>query len=105
MRPGGGRHVGRVLGGGGGVQVSRCGSKLAGGAAAQEFLFRGIQKQEWDNLFQFISVKGLPIANLAEAQQGPGGAARTLDIGLDAADIDSGAHPALPGLRPVIIYH
>mmetsp|Transcript_19572 Transcript_19572/g.59204 ORF Transcript_19572/g.59204 Transcript_19572/m.59204 type:complete len:672 (+) Transcript_19572:109-2124(+) len=56
----------------------------------QEFLFRGIQKQEWDNLFQFISVKGLPIANLAEAQQGPGGAARLMDLDLDGADIDSG---------------
>lgn len=72
-------------------------------ACAQEFLFRGIQKQEWDNLFQFISVKGLPIANLAEAQQGPGGAARLMDLDLDGADIDSGAWPHPPPLFPSLL--
>ena len=58
-------------------------------APAQEFLFRGIQKGEWTNLFQFISVKGLPVANLAEAERGPGGATRTLDLDL-GDDIDDG---------------
>lgn len=58
--------------------------------SAQEFLFRGIQKGEWTNLFQFISVKGLPVANLAEAERGPGGGARTLDLDL-GDDVDTGA--------------
>ena len=55
----------------------------------QEFLFRGIQKGEWTNLFQFISVKGLPVANLAEAERGPGGGQRTLDLDL-GDDVDTG---------------
>jgi hypothetical protein len=57
--------------------------------ALQEFLFRGIQKGEWTNLFQFISVKGLPVANLAEAERGPGGGQRTLDLDL-GDDVDTG---------------
>lgn len=56
----------------------------------QEYLFRGIQKQEWNNLFQFISVKGLPVANLQEAERGPGGATRIMDLALDGDNIDSG---------------
>ncbi len=58
----------------------------------QEFLFRGIQKGEWTSLFQFVSVKGLPVANLAEAERGPGGAARHLDLDL-GDDLDNGEPP------------
>ena len=59
---------------------------------AQEFLFRGIQKQEWTNLFSFIQAKRIRIENLEEAQQGPGGNNTSLDFsGLDLGeDIDTG---------------
>jgi structure-specific recognition protein 1 len=55
----------------------------------QEFLFRGIQKSEWTNLFSFIQSKRLRIDNLAEAEQGPGGGGRMLDLDL-GEDIDNG---------------
>lgn len=69
----------------------------------QEYLFRGIQKQEWNNLFQFISVKGLPVANLQEAERGPGGASRIMDLALDGDNIDSGTyHHSLPPKVPLL---
>lgn len=57
----------------------------------QEFLFRGIQKQEWTNLFSFIQAKRIRIENLEEAQQGPGGNANLDFSGFDLGeDIDTG---------------
>ena len=38
-----------------------------------EHQFRGIARGEWQNLFNFFQAKGLRIANLKQAQQGPGG--------------------------------
>lgn len=57
----------------------------------QEYLFRGIQKSEWQNLFSFIQAKRLRIENLREAELGPagGGGGNVLDLG---DDIDTGAH-------------
>ena len=56
----------------------------------QEYQFRGIQKSEWNNLFNFIQAKRLRIENVAEAEMGPSGAARPgLDIDL-GEDIDTG---------------
>jgi len=57
----------------------------------QEYLFRGIQKSEWQNLFSFIQAKRLRIENLREAELGPagGGGVTALDLG---DDIDTGAH-------------
>lgn len=58
--------------------------------ADQEFQFRGIQKSEWNNLFNFIQAKRLRIENVAEAEMGPSGAARAaLDVDL-GEDIDTG---------------
>lgn len=55
----------------------------------QEFLFRGIPKGEWTNLFTFIQAKKLRIDNLREAEMGPGAAAhQALDLG---EDIDTGS--------------
>jgi len=57
----------------------------------QEFLFRGIQKQEWTNLFSFIQAKRIRIENLEEAQQGPGGNTNLDFSGFDLGeDIDTG---------------
>lgn len=57
----------------------------------QEFLFRGIQKQEWNNIFSFLQAKRIRIENLEEAQQGPGGNAPLDFSGLDLGeDIDTG---------------
>ncbi|KXZ45334.1 hypothetical protein GPECTOR_56g431 [Gonium pectorale] len=53
--------------------------RLKGGA---EHVFRSIQRSEWNNLFEFISAKKIPIENLATAKRGPGGAL----AGLDADD-------------------
>ena len=52
-----------------------------------EHQFRGIQRTEWQNLFDFISEKQLKIENFKTAQQGPGGPGSGLDIG---DDIDPG---------------
>ena len=54
---------------------------------AQDYLFRGIQKSEWANLFEFIQAKRLRVENLDEAAGGPGGG-RAIDLG---EDIDTGA--------------
>lgn len=56
--------------------------------AAQDYLFRGIQKSEWANLFEFIQAKRLRVENLDEAAGGPGGG-RALDLG---DDIDNGTY-------------
>ncbi|EIE21134.1 SSrecog-domain-containing protein [Coccomyxa subellipsoidea C-169] len=52
-----------------------------------EYLFRGIQKSEWQNLFSFIQAKRLRIENLREAELGPAGGGTALDLG---DDIDTG---------------
>lgn len=57
----------------------------------QEFTFRGIQKQEWTNLFNFIRAKHINIENLEEANQGPGGNTNLDFSGFDLGeDIDTG---------------
>ena len=56
----------------------------------QEFQFRGIQKAEWQTLFDFISAKGLRIENLEETERGPGGGGRAINLDL-GDDIDQGA--------------
>jgi len=53
----------------------------------QEYVFRGIQKGEWLNLFNFIRQKRLRIENLKEAEAGPQGPGIAVDLG---ADIDTG---------------
>ena len=59
----------------------------------QEYLFRGIPKGEWTNLFNFIQAKKLRIDNLREAEMGPGAALPSaLDLG---DDIDTGTLPPL----------
>ena len=64
----------------------------------QEYLFRGIQKSEWQNLFSFIQSKRLRIENLREAELGPaGGGAAALDLG---DDIDNGAQALSVCLAP-----
>ena len=62
---------------------------LRKGLHLQEYLFRGIQKSEWQNLFAFIQAKRLRIENLREAELGPagGGGVTALDLG---DDIDTG---------------
>ena len=57
-------------------------------APAQEYLFRGIAKGEWQNLLDFLQAKKIRIDNIAEAKMGPGAGAGALDLG---EDIDTGA--------------
>ncbi len=61
-------------------------------------MFRGIQKTEWKNLFDFIQSKRLRIENLREAELGPagGGVAAALDLG---DDIDTGERGLPPHLK------
>lgn len=56
----------------------------------QEYMFRGIQKTEWEPLFKYIQERNMRIENLHEAKQGPagGGQNTALDLG---DDIDTGA--------------
>ena len=61
-------------------------------APQQEFQFRGIQKAEWQTLFDFISAKGLRIENLEETERGPGGGGRAINLDL-GDDIDQGEPP------------
>ncbi|CAN6572090.1 unnamed protein product [Malus baccata var. baccata] len=51
----------------------------------QEHLFRNIQRNEYHNLFDFISSKGLKIMNLGEGQAANGGVAPLLDDADDDA--------------------
>lgn len=44
------------------------------------FQFRGIVKEEWQNLLNFLQAKRIPIENLADAQAGPRGAAAALNM-------------------------
>ena len=63
----------------------------------QEYQFRGIQKAEWQTLFDFISAKGLRIENLEETERGPGGGGRAINLDL-GDDIDQGVlHTLSPG--------
>jgi structure-specific recognition protein 1 len=61
---------------------------VSGYGVVQEYMFRGIQKTEWKNLFDFIQSKRLRIENLKEAERGPAGGGTALDLG---DDIDTGA--------------
>lgn len=40
--------------------------------------FRGIQRTEWQNLFDFITSKNLKIENLKSAQNGPNARVRSI---------------------------
>ncbi len=62
-----------------------------------EHTFRGIAKQEWAGLFEFLKAKGIRIDNLRDAAAGAGGGGRGLDLGAlreggggDDDDDDSG---------------
>ena len=72
-----------------------------GAAHAQDFLFRGIQKLEWANLFEFIQAKRLRVENLDEAAGGPGASGRALDLG---DDIDNGMIPHLNTLTLSLLH-
>ena len=53
-----------------------------GGGSAIEHVFRGIAKQEWAGLFEFLKAKGIRIDNLRDAAAGAGaGGGRALDLG------------------------
>jgi structure-specific recognition protein 1 len=56
----------------------------------QDYLFRGIPRSEWTNLFEFIQAKQLRIENFKEAQRGPGAAAITSYAELEGGDVDAG---------------
>lgn len=62
-------------------------------AAVQDFLFRNIQRSEWEPLFNFINQRKIRIENLAEARQGPRAAAPAIDFGL-GEDLDAGLRAA-----------
>ena len=66
---------------------SLCSGDGVSACDAQEYVFRGIQKGEWLNLFNFIRQKRLRIENLQEAEAGPQGPGLAGDLG---ADIDTG---------------
>lgn len=59
----------------------------------QDFLFRNIQRSEWEPLFSFINQRKIRIENLAEARQGPRAAAPAIDFGL-GEDLDVGVRAA-----------
>ncbi|PNX93784.1 FACT complex subunit ssrp1-like protein [Trifolium pratense] len=60
----------------------------------QEHLFRNIQRNEYHNLYGFISSKGLKIMNLADAQPTVGGVAKVLEN-----DDDDAVDPHLERIR------
>ncbi|CAI8606451.1 unnamed protein product [Vicia faba] len=60
----------------------------------QEHLFRNIQRNEYHNLYGFISSKGLKIMNIADAQQAVGGVAKVLEN-----DDDDAVDPHLERIR------
>ncbi|CAL5205895.1 unnamed protein product [Lathyrus oleraceus] len=60
----------------------------------QEHLFRNIQRNEYHNLYGFISSKGLKIMNLADAQPAVGGVAKVLEN-----DDDDAVDPHLERIR------
>lgn len=51
------------------------------GGGPVEHVFRGIAKQEWAGLFEFLKAKGIRIDNLRDAAAGAGGGGRALDLG------------------------
>ncbi|PSC71373.1 FACT complex subunit SSRP1 [Micractinium conductrix] len=56
----------------------------------QDYLFRGIPRSEWTNLFEFIQAKQLRIENFREAQRGPGAAAITSYAEVEDGGVDAG---------------
>lgn len=59
--------------------------------ALQEYLFRNIQRSEWEPLFNFINARKIKIENLAEARHGPRGPGTGIDLG---DDLDAGLRAA-----------
>lgn len=55
--------------------------KDGGGSGGSELVFRGIAKQEWSGLFEFLKAKGIRIDNLRDAAAGAGGGRAALDLG------------------------
>eukprot|EP00878_Enallax_costatus_P023141 GHUV01024603.1.p1 GENE.GHUV01024603.1~~GHUV01024603.1.p1 ORF type:complete len:609 (+),score=227.34 GHUV01024603.1:931-2757(+) len=62
-------------------------------SVGSDFLFRNIQRSEWEPLFSFINQRKIRIENLAEARQGPRAAAPAIDFGL-GEDLDVGVRAA-----------
>ncbi len=63
----------------------------------QEYVFRSIPKDEWQNLYNWVSAKQLPLENIAEVQKGPHGQAKAAKLDLEP-DIDAGmAHMQAKG--------
>ncbi|KAL4426532.1 hypothetical protein ABPG77_008390 [Micractinium sp. CCAP 211/92] len=58
--------------------------------SGQDYLFRGIPRSEWTNLFEFIQAKQLRIENFKEAQRGPGAAAITSYAEVEDGGVDAG---------------
>ena len=52
-----------------------------GSGGTVEHVFRGIAKQEWAGLFEFLKAKGIRIDNLRDAAAGAGGGGRAFDLG------------------------
>ncbi len=52
-----------------------------GGGPPVEHVFRGIAKQEWAGLFEFLTAKGIRIDNLRDAAAGAGGGRAPADLG------------------------
>lgn len=57
----------------------------------QEYVFRSVAKDEWQNLFNWVSAKQLPLENMAEVKKGPHGHAKAANIEL-GPDIDAGTN-------------
>ncbi|KAK9839372.1 hypothetical protein WJX84_012069 [Apatococcus fuscideae] len=77
--------------GGGVLAASAKTFDLAVRSSETEYLFRGIAKSEWSNLFEFIEAKRMRIENIKEAKMVPGvpGINQALDLDL-GDDIDTG---------------
>ena len=56
----------------------------------QDHLFRGIPREEWENLFEFIRAKQLRIENFKEASKGPGVGAMASYRGDEFVGVDAG---------------
>ncbi|KAK9844705.1 hypothetical protein WJX74_005736 [Apatococcus lobatus] len=77
--------------GGGVLAASAKTFDLAVRSSETEYLFRGIAKSEWSNLFEFIEAKRMRIENIKEAKMGPGGPGINQALDLDLGDdIDTG---------------
>lgn len=59
----------------------------------QQYMFRGIPRSEWTNLFEWIQAKNIRIENLQEVQRGPSARPATYD-----EDMMIGIDPGLAGI-------